>query len=69
MWSSSQMDDIELRTALLPDFYGLRLKIRWYFEVKLPYGSAMSKNYLINDEIFYQEVTFGEGYLSKTKEY
>ena len=43
MWYSYQMDDIELRTAILPEFYGLQLKRRWYFEGELPDGSAMSK--------------------------
>ena len=63
------MDDIEQRTSMLLEFDGLRLKIRRYFDGELPYGSAMSKNYFINDEINYREVTFGEGYLSKTNKY
>ena len=63
------MDDIELRTAILYEFCGLQLKSRWYFEGELPNGSAVSKNYLINDEQNYQEVKFGEGDLSITIEY
>ena len=65
MWSSSQMDDIELRTAIFPEFDGLHPERRWYFVGELQYGSTMSKNYLINDEINCQEVTFVEGDLSK----
>ena len=63
------MDEIELRTAILPDLDGLQLKTRWYFEGELPDGYSMSKNYLINDERNYREVTLGEGDLSKTNEY
>ena len=69
MSSSSKMDDIELKNATLPEFYGLRLKIRWYFEGELPDGSALSKNCLINDENNYWKVTFSEEYLSKTSEF
>ena len=63
------MDDIEPRTAIFSEFNGFWLKRRWYFEGKLPDGSAMSKDYLINDEKNYREVTCGEGDLSKTNEY
>ena len=48
MWSSSQIDDIELITKILPEFDGLQLKITWYFEGELLDGSAISNNYLIN---------------------
>ena len=63
------MYDIELRTTIFTEFDGLQLKTRWYFEGELPDGSSMSKNYLINDEGNYREVTLGEGDLSKTNEY
>ena len=66
MWLSSQKDDIELRNSLFTECDGLRLKNRWYFEGELPDGSTMSKNSLIKDEQNYQNVTFGEGYLSIT---
>ena len=69
MWTSFQINDIELRTAIFPEFDGFQLKSRWYFGVELPDGSAMSKNYLINDEKNYPEVTFGEGDLFKTNKY
>ena len=63
------MDDIELRTSILSECDGFKMKRRLYFEGELPDGSAMSKNYLINDEQNYRGVTFGEGYLSITNEY
>ena len=69
MWSSFQMDDIELRTSILPVCDLLRLKSWWYFEGELKNGSAMSKNYLINYEQNYWEIKFGEGDLSITNEY
>ena len=63
------MDDMEPRTLIFPVYDGFWLKRRWYFEGELSDGYAMSKNYLINDEQNYREVTFGEGYLSTTNEY
>ena len=69
MYLSSQMDFMELSTAILPEFDGLQLKRRWYFEGELPYGSTMSKYYLINEKTNFLEVRFGEGDLSKTNEY
>ena len=50
MWSSSQMDDIDLKTAIFPELDGLRLKWIWYFEGELPDVPAMSKRFLINNE-------------------
>ena len=69
MWLSSQIDGIELITSIFTECNGFRLKSRLYFEADLPDGSAMSKNYLINDEQNHLEVTFGEGYLSITNKY
>ena len=63
------MDDIELITSILPEWDDFWLKGRLYLKDELIYGSAMSKNYLINDEQNYQEVKFGEGGLSITNEY
>ena len=69
MWSYSQRDDIELRNSILPEWDGLRLKIGCYFEGELQYRSAMLKHHLINDKQNYQEVKFGEVYLSITTKY
>ena len=69
MWSSSQIDDIELITSILPDWDGFILKSRWYLKGELPDGSAISKNNLINDDEYYWEVKFSEGDLSITNKY
>ena len=55
------MNDLELSTTILPELYGLRLKIRLYFESELPYGSSMSEYYLINEKINFLDVKFGDG--------
>ena len=43
MWLSSQIDDIELRTAILPDFDGLRLKADDYLGVSYQMGLLCQK--------------------------
>ena len=69
MLSSSQRDEIELTTMILPVWDGFWLKRWWYFEVELPDMSAVSKNYLINEEQKYGDMNFGEGDVSRTNWY
>ena len=60
------MDNMELKTSVLHECDGFRLKSVLYFEGKLPDGSSVSKHYSINDDNHYREVTFGKEVLSIT---
>ena len=67
--SSCQMDEIELRTLVLPAYTGFQLNMWWYFEGELRGCSDMSKYFLINDEQYYWEIKIGGGVLSITNVY
>ena len=69
MRSSPQMDEIELRTSILPTCDYFLLKTWWYFEDELPGGYVMSKYWLINDEQYYWEIQIGEEDVSITNDY